>query len=175
MTRSHLVDSSAQAAAALAAALAGTGQKLSVAESCTGGCIAQALTEIPGSSVWFEYGFVTYGNNAKANLLGVPEGQLAAFGAVSKEVAEAMALGALHRSGADIAMAVTGIAGPDGGTTAKPVGTVWFAWATREQGAHSRDGHVVASRKHFSGDRHAVREQAILFAIEGTLKLLPSS
>jgi nicotinamide-nucleotide amidase len=159
----------------LASALTGTGQKLSVAESCTGGGIAQALTSIPGSSVWFEYGFVTYGNNAKADLLGVPEGQLVAFGAVSKEVAEAMALGALHRSGANIAVAVTGIAGPDGGTTEKPVGTVWFAWATREQGGNSRDGHVVASRKIFIGERYAVREQAVLFALEGALKLLPSS
>jgi len=149
-------------------------KKLTVAESCTGGGIAQAITEIPGSSAWFEYGFTTYGNNAKMDLLGVPEGQLEAFGAVSKEVAEAMALGALQRSGADLAVAVTGIAGPEGGTAEKPVGTVWFAWATREQGGNSRDGHLVTSRKVFAGDRHAVREQAVLFALEGMLKVLPS-
>ncbi len=160
-------------AQALATALSAAGKKVTVAESCTGGWIAKSLTDLPGSSTWFEYGFTTYGNNAKVDLLGVPEGQLEAFGAVSKEVAEAMALGALHRSGADIAVAVTGIAGPDGGTADKPVGTVWFAWALKNATADNstRDGAVTASKNCFAGDRNGVRAQTVIIAIEGLLKL----
>ncbi|WP_028387803.1 CinA family protein [Legionella fairfieldensis] len=103
--------------------------KIATAESCTGGLIAGLLTELPGSSLWFERGFVTYSNLAKQEMLGVKDELIGSYGAVSKEVAEAMALGALSHSVADISLAVTGIAGPDGGSVEKPVGTVWFAWA----------------------------------------------
>jgi len=138
---------------------------LAVAESCTGGWLAKTLTDLPGSSAWFEYGFTTYGDNAKADLLGVADGLLETFGAVSKEVAEAMAMGALNRSGADFAVAVTGIAGPDGGTEDKPVGTVWFAWAAKDIGLHS-------ATQCFSGDRNAVREQTVAAALQGLLPML---
>ena len=155
----------------LAATLSATGKKVSVAESCTGGWIAKSMTDLPGSSAWLEYGFTAYGNNAKTDLLGVPLGQVEAFGAVSKEVAEAMALGALRRSGADIAVAVTGIAGPDGGTAEKPVGTVWFAWALKESTNATRDGAVLSQRDLFSGDRNEVRAKTVQAALEGLLKL----
>ncbi|MDG1462872.1 MAG: nicotinamide-nucleotide amidohydrolase family protein [Gammaproteobacteria bacterium] len=157
---------------ALAADLLAAGKKVAVAESCTGGWIAKSLTDLAGSSAWFEFGFTTYGNNAKIDLLGVPRGQLEAFGAVSKEVAEAMALGALHRSGADIAVAVTGIAGPDGGTDDKPVGTVWFAWALKQASAHNstRDGAVTTTKSYFVGDRNEVRAQTVAMALEGLIK-----
>ena len=155
----------------LAAALSAAGKKVSVAESCTGGWIAKSMTDLPGSSAWLEYGFTAYGNNAKTDLLGVPAGQIQAFGAVSKEVAEAMALGALRRSGADIAVAVTGIAGPDGGTAEKPVGTVWFAWALKESTNATRDGAVLSQRDLFSGDRNEVRAKTVQAALEGLLKL----
>ena len=155
----------------LAAALSAAGKKVSVAESCTGGWIAKSMTDLPGSSAWLEYGFTAYGNNAKTDLLGVPVGQVEAFGAVSKEVAEAMALGALRRSGADIAVAVTGIAGPDGGTAEKPVGTVWFAWALKESTDATRDGAVLSQRDLFSGDRNEVRAKTVQAALEGLLKL----
>jgi len=145
--------------------LLGAGKRLTVAESCTGGWIAKTLTDLPGSSAWFEYGFTTYGNNAKTDLLGVSPGLIDTFGAVSKEVAEAMAMGALNRSGADLAVAVTGIAGPDGGTADKPVGTVWFAWAIKDTGLHSAT-HC------FSGDRNAVREQTVAMALQGLLPML---
>lgn len=149
----------------LSAALLEQGKKLAVAESCTGGWIAKTLTDLPGSSAWFEYGFTTYGNNAKTDLLGVAPGLLEAFGAVSKEVAEAMAVGALDRSGADLAVAVTGIAGPDGGSDEKPVGTVWFAWAVKDVGLHS-------ACHQFDGDRNAVREQTVAMALQGALPMV---
>lgn len=130
------------------------------AESCTGGGIAQALTEIPGSSRWFERGFVTYSNEAKQELLGVGAETLEAHGAVSEETALEMARGAISRSRGHISVAVTGIAGPDGGTPDKPVGTVWIAWGQKL-------GYAEAQCFHFEGDRHAVRQQTILAAIEG--------
>ncbi len=139
------------------------GLRLTCAESCTGGGIAQAVTAIAGSSGWFEFGFVTYANRAKQQLLGVSEQLLQQEGAVSEAVVRAMALGALRVAGADIAVAVSGIAGPDGGTPEKPVGTVWFAWAQGEQ---------LSSRHcRFFGDRQSVRHQAVVTALRGLLEV----
>ncbi len=143
---------------ALADALRTRGWKLATAESCTGGLIAAACTAVAGSSDWFERGFVTYSNEAKADLLGVPAALIASFGAVSAEVARAMAEGALARSHAQLAVAVTGIAGPGGGSPAKPVGTVWLALA------HS-GGAARAELLQLTGDRAAVREQTVHAAL----------
>lgn len=137
---------------------------VTVAESCTGGGLAEAITRIPGSSRWFEVGFVTYSNHAKSRLLGVDEGLLASPGAVSQGVVEQMANGALQESQADLAVAVSGIAGPDGGSEDKPVGTVWFAW-TRD------DGEIVSQKMLFTGDRLSVRQQSVVAGLEGLIKL----
>jgi nicotinamide-nucleotide amidase len=138
---------------------------LASAESCTGGGIGQALTAIPGSSAWYERGFVTYSDLAKEELLGVSAMTLATFGAVSEATAREMAEGALAHSRAAVALAVTGIAGPDGGTAEKPVGTVCFAWARRDGPAR-----VVTHRLY--GDRAAVRHQSVAVALEGILEML---
>ena len=135
------------------------GCRLATAESCTGGWIAKALTDIPGSSVWFPGGIVAYANEAKVALLGVEAALLAEHGAVSREVVEAMALGAASRCGAELACAVSGIAGPGGGTAEKPVGRVWFAWA-------GPDG-VTSEAQQFGGDREAVRRQTVSRALAG--------
>src|SRR5216683_4790653 len=126
---------------------------VATAESCTGGWIAKAMTDIAGSSQWFIEGFVTYSNESKVRRLGVPISVLKSQGAVSEAVARAMALGAVRRSGAQVAVAVTGIAGPDGAVPGKPVGTVWLAWAVKR----GVKVHVSADLKRFSGDREAVR------------------
>jgi nicotinamide-nucleotide amidase len=139
-------------------------QQLVTAESCTGGWVAQVVTAVAGSSAWFERGFVTYSNSAKQELLGVRTETLARHGAVSEETAREMALGALARSKADVAVAVTGVAGPSGGSPEKPVGTVCFAWADR-RGACSE-------KRHFSGDRESVRRQSVVHALEGVLRTL---
>src|ERR1700674_2053128 len=136
------------------------------AESCTGGWIAKAMTDIAGSSQWFIEGFVTYSNESKVRRLGVPVSVLNAHGAVSEAVARAMALGALRRSGAQVAVAVTGIAGPDGAVPGKPVGTVWLAWAVKR----GLQVHVTAELKRFSGDREAVRRKTVRAALAGVLK-----
>ncbi|EWY42272.1 competence damage-inducible protein A [Skermanella stibiiresistens SB22] len=135
------------------------GLKLATAESCTGGLVASALTEIPGSSSVVERGFVTYSNEAKTELIGVPADLIARVGAVSAEVAEAMAIGAVAHSRADVAVAITGIAGPGGETPGKPVGLVHF-------GVARRDGGVRLERRVFPGDRSAVRRAAVLFALD---------
>ncbi len=136
---------------------------LITAESCTGGGLAYALTSIAGSSNWFERGLVTYSNQAKQDLLGVKPETLARFGAVSEQTAREMAEGALlNTSSATISMAITGIAGPQGGSPDKPVGTVWFAWSDNQHGTHS---HL----ENFLGDRQTVREQAIRVALEKLL------
>lgn len=140
-------------------------QLVAVAESCTGGWAAQVITSVAGSSAWFERGFVTYSNTAKREMLGVPAATLARHGAVSEQTARAMAQGALNASHADIAFAITGIAGPGGGSPEKPVGTVCFAWAANKQAVHS----VTA---HFTGDRQAVRAQAVATSLEGLLAYL---
>lgn len=149
----------------LATVLTTAQRRLCTAESCTGGWISKSLTDLAGSSAWFECGFSTYSDSAKQALLGVPAETLARHGAVSGEVAVAMVAGALAKSGADAALAVTGIAGPDGGSDDKPVGTVWFGWQLRGQAAVSRSAQ-------FDGDRNAVRQQAVAEALRGMLQLL---
>ena len=145
--------------AGVAAGLLARGAMLATAESCTGGLIAAACTSLPGSSAWFERGFVVYSNAAKSEMLGVPESLIAAHGAVSAEVARAMADGALVHSRAMFAVAVTGIAGPGGGTLGKPVGTVWLAVAERGNAA-------VATLLQATGDRDSVRDQSVRRALE---------
>lgn len=132
------------------------------AESCTGGWVAQAVTSIAGSSAWFERGFVTYSNAAKQELLGVRGKTLKQYGAVSEETAREMARGALARSRGSVALAVTGIAGPGGGSAEKPVGTVCFAWA------HGKK--LRSETRRFSGDRERVRRKSVVHALEGVLK-----
>jgi nicotinamide-nucleotide amidase len=139
--------------------------EVATAESCTGGWIAKALTDVAGSSQWFNEGFVTYSNESKASRLGVPRAALAKHGAVSEAVARAMALGALNRSLAQVAVAVTGIAGPGGATPGKPVGTVWLAWAQR-RGARIR---IAVQLRHFRGNREAVRRKTVRTALAGLL------
>ena len=141
------------------------GLMLATAESCTGGLIAGACTELSGSSDWFERGFVTYSNVAKHAQLGVPALLIEQHGAVSEPVARAMAAGALAHSPAQLAVAVTGVAGPTGGSPEKPVGTVWFGWATPEG--------VFSEHQHFDGDRAAVRRATVRHALAGLLQRLP--
>lgn len=148
---------------ALVGELASTGKMVSTAESCTGGWIAKALTDVPGSSQVFAYGIVSYSNGAKESLLGVNGKTLENNGAVSAAVVEEMAAGVLKLSGADIAVAVSGVAGPDGGSKEKPVGTVWFGWAIRAGSGVSTD----TERQQFSGDRDLVRELTVAHALEG--------
>ncbi|WKE66458.1 CinA family protein [Gallaecimonas kandeliae] len=152
-------------AAELGAKAKAAGLRLSSAESCTGGLIAGAITEIAGSSNWFDEAFITYANAAKMRRLGVSEESLARFGAVSEAVVREMAEGARVASGADLAVASSGIAGPDGGSPEKPVGTVWLAWA-------GPDG-TQARCVHFQGDRQDVRLQAVFTALEGLLQKIP--
>ena len=148
-----------------AMALHERGEILATAESCTGGWIAKLCTDIPGSSDWFEASAVTYSNRAKQSLLDVAESTLERHGAVSRECALEMAAGALVRFGATVAIAVTGIAGPAGGTPDKPVGTVWIAWQRRGGDAH-------AELFHFQGNRDAVRRQTVAAALEGVREIL---
>ncbi len=152
-----------EAAAALLEALRARGLKLATAESCTGGLIAAACTELAGSSAWFERGFVTYSNEAKSEAIGVDAALVAAHGAVSEPVARAMAEGAIAHARAQAAVAVTGIAGPSGGSPDKPVGTVWFGWSV--------GGTVRTERRRFDGDRAAVRSATVHHALQ-TLALL---
>lgn len=153
----------------LARALLRADCTLATAESCTGGWLAKTLTDLAGSSRWFECGYVTYSNTAKIRDLGVAAASLNRCGAVSSETARAMARGALRRARTDLSVAITGIAGPDGGTPMKPVGTVWFAIAVRGRGGVSL--HSVCRR--FRGDREAVRRKSVDFALRLTLKHLP--
>ncbi len=134
---------------------------LATAESCTGGMIAAACTDLAGSSAWFERGFVSYSNAAKTELLGVDTALIASRGAVSEAVVRAMAAGALSHSNAQVALAVTGVAGPSGGSADKPVGTVWFGWATPKG--------VSSEAQHFDGDRAAVRQATVQHALLGLL------
>ena len=138
---------------------------LTAAESCTGGGVAEAVTRISGSSSWFERGFVTYSDASKTEMLGVDQTVLDRYGAVSEETARAMASGALAHSRASIALAVTGVAGPTGGSADKPVGTVCFAWAER---GYDPKGETM----HFGGNREAVRRQSAIHALQGVLRLL---
>ncbi|BBA34602.1 competence/damage inducible protein CinA [Methylocaldum marinum] len=138
------------------------GRMLVLAESCTGGWVSHCITDVPGSSAWFDRGFVTYSNRSKCELLGVAAETLRVYGAVSGETVRAMAVGALSHSAANIAAAVSGIAGPTGGTPDKPVGTVWFAW-------QRDDGIFCVQSVRFGGDRRAVRRQAVRVALQGIL------
>lgn len=148
----------------VAAALKARGLSLVTAESCTGGWVAMALTAIAGSSDWFERGYVTYSNAAKREELGVSEETLQRHGAVSEETAREMAAGALKHGRGQVALAITGVAGPTGGTRDKPVGTVCFAWA---------QGSKISSRtRRFDGDRESVRRQSVVHALQGVLELL---
>ena len=157
-------DALVKLAADVGAALKQRGWMLALAESCTGGWAAQAVTAIPGSSAWFERGFVTYSNAAKVDMLGVAEQTLQQYGAVSEQTVREMAQGALARSQAQIAAAISGIAGPDGGTPDKPVGMVCFAWAVAGQ-------PVRCTTSHFSGDRESIRKQAVETVLHGLLQL----
>lgn len=141
---------------------------LTTAESCTGGMLAAALTDLAGSSAWFHQGVVSYANHAKVNLLDVDEILLQQHGAVSQQVVEAMALGAIRRAAANVAVAVSGIAGPGGGSIDKPVGTVWIAWAI---GLNT----VQAAHYLLKGDRAAVREAALMEALRGTIRTIKSA
>lgn len=154
MTDSELMQLSEQVGQALKA----RGATVTTAESCTGGWVAKTLTDIAGSSVWFERGFVTYSNEAKSQMIGVSEATLLDHGAVSEPVIVEMAIGALRAARADYAISVSGIAGPDGGSAEKPVGTVWF-------GVASASGQGVTQRECFAGDREAVRRQATAYAL----------
>ena len=145
--------------------LLGSQRGVATAESCTGGWIAKALTDIAGSSQWFIEGFVTYGNEAKIARLRVSRAVLAREGAVSEATARAMAAGALRATGAQLAVAVTGIAGPGGAVPGKPVGTVWLAWAERR----GRAVRVAVQLRHFRGDREAVRRKTVRAALQGLL------
>ncbi|MBS1190608.1 MAG: nicotinamide-nucleotide amidase [Rhodocyclaceae bacterium] len=152
-------------AAKLGESLLARGEQLATAESCTGGWVAQCVTAIAGSSSWFDRGFVTYSNAAKVDMLGVASTTLERHGAVSEATARAMAQGALAHSRADWAVAITGIAGPSGGTPEKPVGMVCFAWA-------ARDGGCEAQTARFAGDREAVRAQSVRQVLLGLLERL---
>jgi nicotinamide-nucleotide amidase len=147
----------------LAQALKAKGWMLATAESCTGGLIAAACTDIAGSSEWFERGFVTYSNEAKTELLGVDAALIEAHGAVSEVVARAMAFGAVRHSHAQVGVAVTGVAGPGGGSKDKPVGTVWFGFSV--------DGLLTSETRRFDGDRAAVRAAAVRHALQRLIEL----
>lgn len=146
-------------------ALMRKGYLLATAESCTGGWVGQVLTSIPGSSAWYERGFITYSDIAKREMLGVNPDILKAYGAVSVETAREMVLGAIRHSRADIALSITGIAGPGGGSAEKPVGLVCFGWALRT-------GKTSSAIRMFTGDREAVRRQAVAASLEGLIEIL---
>jgi nicotinamide-nucleotide amidase len=146
--------------------LLASSSQITTAESCSGGWIAKVLTDVPGSSRWFGEGFVTYSNDAKVRLLGVPRSILRTQGAVSEAAARAMARGAIKGAGAAYSIAVTGIAGPDGGVAGKPVGTVWFCWGEMR----GRRLHLEAERKHFRGDRELVRRKTVRWALAHLLR-----
>ena len=139
---------------------------VSLAESCTGGLVCAALTELAGSSEWFEGGYITYSNEAKTQCLGVPSALIESHGAVSEDVAKAMAEGARSHSGSNVAVSITGIAGPSGGSIEKPVGTVCFGWAI--------ENHTVVKTMHFAGDRQKIRQQATEFVLAELIALLRS-
>jgi len=150
-------------ARALVEELTAAGKAVSTAESCSGGWVAKAITDISGSSAVFHYGIVSYSNGAKESLLGVQNETLEQHGAVSEAVVIEMAEGVLNLSGSDIAVAVSGIAGPTGGSEHKPVGTVWFAWTVRD-GSKLR---TTTSCEHFDGDRDLIRELTVVHALQG--------
>ncbi|CAM3665670.1 CinA family protein [Polynucleobacter brandtiae] len=162
-------------ALAMATTLIARGWTIALAESCTGGLVCAALTDLAGSSDWFERGYITYSNQAKTECLGVLAQTIDSFGAVSEQVAQEMAAGAQQQANVNIAIAITGIAGPTGGSVEKPVGTVCFAWAVREslqKNTGNITDNITAATMHFTGDRQAVREQARDYALARLLALL---
>lgn len=167
MSDAHSIEQLAQR---LGAALRAQHLMLTTAESCTAGGVAYAVTLIPGSSAWFDRGFITYSNEAKMQMLGVSTAYLRDYGAVSEPVARSMAFGALSHSAAQVALAVTGVAGPDGGTPDKPVGTVCFAWAIRREPTSAP--WVKTETQRFAGDRAAVRTQSIVCSLQTLVALL---
>ena len=154
-----------QLAVELADRLCARGWMLATAESCTGGWVGQLLTSLPGSSQWYERGFITYANAAKVEMLGIPEATLATHGAVSEQTASAMAAGALKHSHTQAALAISGIAGPGGGTPQKPVGLVCYGWALA-------DGTVMSSTCRLDGDREEIRSRAVAAALRGLIELI---
>ena len=157
-------------AEALVNELTESGKAVATAESCTGGWVAKAITDVAGSSAVFGYGIVSYSNGAKESIIGVQNQTLEEHGAVSPEVVEEMAKGALRLSGADIAVAVSGVAGPAGGTKEKPVGMVWFGWAVRDGANALVDTHC----EQFTGDRELVREASVAYALQGVRERIES-
>lgn len=152
-------------AAKLGAALKARGWMLTLAESCTGGLAAQSITSVAGSSAWFDRGFITYSNAAKTEMLGVSNKTLAHFGAVSEQIAQEMAVGAFNNSHAQLTGSITGIAGPDGGTAEKPVGTVCFAWVIKSKPAST-------TTQHFQGTREQIRQQAAIFLMTKLIEIV---
>lgn len=159
-----MTEETLELAALIGKILLDKGWRVTCAESCTGGGIGYAITSTSGSSAWFNEGFITYSNEAKQSMLGVSPKTLETFGAVSSETVEEMALGAAQAAGAEVAISVSGIAGPDGGSTEKPVGTVWFGFVI--------GGTRYTKKQHFTGDRQAVRIKAVEFALSNILKML---
>lgn len=155
----------------LGLALQARSLKLVLAESCTGGWLCKCVTDVPGSSEWFEQGFVTYSNAAKQSQLDVSSETLKTYGAVSEEVVREMVSGGLGRSQADIAVAISGIAGPSGGSGEKQVGLVWFAWGMRRFG----NENIYTLQRRFSGNREAIRRQAVMLGLENVLKFVESA
>lgn len=154
-----------QLAIALGERLVARGSRVATAESCTGGLVAGAITAIAGSSQWFDRGFITYSNEAKIAVLGVPQATLDEFGSASEETARALAMGALERSLADVTVSVTGIAGPAGGSPGKPVGMVCFGWVVQGKA-------TTTATRHFPGGREAVRQASVVAALEGLIARL---
>lgn len=165
------MDDTMDLAARVGRALQEKGLLLAIAESCTGGGVAQAITEIAGSSEWFDCGFITYSNASKTELLDVPAALIAQFGTVSEEVAGAMAEGALANSNAHVSVSTTGIAGPGGAVPGKPVGTVCFGWSIE----HGNHAHTFTERLVYGGDRQAVRQQTVAHALRGLLRFIEQS
>lgn len=164
-----------QLAEKVAAKLIETGDSLGTAESCTGGWVAKCLTDVTGSSQWFERGYVVYNGLAKQQMLGVPAEIIKQHGEVSEAVVRSLAEGVLAKSNASISLSISGIAGPGGGSDEKPVGTVWFAWARADKVAGVVRGVKTTAEVHgFSGDREAVRRQAVMYALQGVLALFNS-
>ena len=166
------MDSQGKLALSLASVLIEHGWKIALAESCTGGLVCATLTDLAGSSDWFERGYITYSNEAKTECLDVPVETIASFGAVSEQVAAAMADGARRKANVNVAVSITGIAGPTGGSQEKPVGTVCFGWSIKKNVGD--DVKTITITKQFSGDRQTVREQARDFALSKLLGLLQS-
>ncbi|MCU7906882.1 MAG: nicotinamide-nucleotide amidase [Candidatus Thiodiazotropha sp. (ex Epidulcina cf. delphinae)] len=160
-----LVDPVGELTGRCARQLCRRGFRLVAAESCTGGWLAKVLTDLPGSSEWFDRGFVTYSNQAKQTMLGVTSRTLQRYGAVSEATVAEMTQGALRESGADVAVAISGVAGPGGGSEEKPVGTVCFAWQIKER-------EVIVGREWFGGDRKQVRRQAVVHALKQLERIL---